>query len=155
MIGWVHWLMFLLFAGWGVYLIIAIYKFNSKRNPNADYVGVKSHYSQYAEYGVIVFEAFLLIGLSIPLYAQLKTDLPKNNELLHIRVIAPQFAWNIHYPGPDGKFGESNIDLVAIGIGHDVSRYYKKAIKISDVQELGDVMITQLSSLFKNKKKLH
>tara|TARA_Y100000590_G_scaffold462083_1_gene625278 strand:+ start:486 stop:1430 length:945 start_codon:yes stop_codon:yes gene_type:complete len=112
MIGWVHWLMFLLFAGWGIYLIIVIYKFNSKRNPNADYIGVKSHYSQYAEYGVIVFEAFLLIGLSIPLYAQLKTDLPKNNESLHVRVIAQQFAWNIHYPGPDGKFGESNIDLV-------------------------------------------
>jgi len=43
MIGWVHWLMFLLFAGWGIYLIIAIFKFNSKRNPKADYVGVKSH----------------------------------------------------------------------------------------------------------------
>jgi len=48
-----------------------------------------------------------------------------------------------------------DIEILAIGIGHDVSRYYKKAIKISDVQELGDVMITQLSSLFKNKKKLH
>ena len=48
-----------------------------------------------------------------------------------------------------------NIEILAIGIGHDVSRYYKKAIKISDVQELGDVMISQLSSLFENKKKLH
>ena len=48
-----------------------------------------------------------------------------------------------------------NIEILAIGIGHDVSRYYKKAIKISDVQELGDVMIGQLSSLFENKKKLH
>ena len=112
MIGWVHWLMFILFAGWGIYLIIALFKFSSKRNPKADYIGVKSHYSQYAEYGVIIFEAFLLIGLSIPLYAQLKTDLPKNNELHHVRVIAQQFAWNIHYPGPDGKFGKTNINLV-------------------------------------------
>ena len=45
----------------------------------------------------------------------------------------------------------SNIELLAIGIGHDVSRYYKKAIKISDVQELGDVMISQLSNLFEKK----
>ena len=59
MIGWVHWFMFILFAGWGIYLIIAIFKFSSKRNPKADYAGVKSHYSQYAEYGIIVFEAFL------------------------------------------------------------------------------------------------
>ena len=111
MIGWVHWLMLFLFVGWGIYLVIVIFKFNSKRNPKADYIGVKSHYSQYVEYGVIIFEAFLLIGLSIPLYAQLKTNLPKDN-VHHVRVIAQQFAWNIHYPGPDGKFGNTNIDLV-------------------------------------------
>ena len=50
---------------------------------------------------------------------------------------------------------KSDIEILAIGIGHDVSRYYKKAIKITDVQELGDVMIEQLSGLFENKKKLH
>jgi len=50
---------------------------------------------------------------------------------------------------------KSDTEILAIGIGHDVSRYYKKAIKITDVQELGDVMISQLSGLFDNKKKLH
>ena len=50
---------------------------------------------------------------------------------------------------------KSDVEILAIGIGHDVSRYYSKAIKITDVQELGDVMIEQLSGLFVNKKKLH
>jgi len=50
---------------------------------------------------------------------------------------------------------KSDIEILAIGIGHDVSRYYSKAIKITDVQELGDVMIDQLSNLFSNKRKLH
>jgi len=50
---------------------------------------------------------------------------------------------------------KNDIEILAIGIGHDVSRYYKKAIKITDVQELGDVMIEQLSGLFENKKKLN
>ena len=50
---------------------------------------------------------------------------------------------------------KSDIEILAIGIGHDVSRYYSKAIKIVDVQELGDVMIDQLSGLFNNKHKLH
>ena len=50
---------------------------------------------------------------------------------------------------------KSDVEILAIGIGHDVSRYYKKAIKINDVQELGDVMIGQLSGLFEDKKKLH
>jgi len=55
------------------------------------------------------------------------------------------------------KYVESkkDIEILAIGIGHDVSRYYSKAIKITDVQELGDVMIAELSNLFKNKEKLN
>ena len=47
----------------------------------------------------------------------------------------------------------SNIEILAVGIGHDVTRYYNKAIKIADVQELGDVMINQLTNLFEEKKK--
>ncbi len=50
---------------------------------------------------------------------------------------------------------KTDIEILAIGIGHDVSRYYNRAIKITDVNELGDVMISQLSSLFDKKSKLH
>ena len=51
----------------------------------------------------------------------------------------------------------SNIEVLAVGIGHEVTRYYKRAIKIADVQELGDVMINQLTKLFskKSKKTIH
>ncbi len=52
---------------------------------------------------------------------------------------------------------KTNIELLAIGIGHDVTRYYNRAVKITDVQDLGDVMINQLTSLFdeKSKKTIH
>ncbi len=52
---------------------------------------------------------------------------------------------------------KSDVELLAIGIGHDVTRYYNKAVKITDVQDLGDVMINQLTDLFveNNKKTLH
>ena len=52
---------------------------------------------------------------------------------------------------------KTNIELLAIGIGHDVTRYYNQAVKITDVQDLGDVMINQLTELFveKNKNTLH
>ena len=50
---------------------------------------------------------------------------------------------------------KQEIEILAIGIGHDVSRYYSKAIKITDVQELGDVMISELSNLFENNKVLN
>ena len=47
----------------------------------------------------------------------------------------------------------SSVELLAIGIGHDVTRYYDKAIKIADVQDLGDAMINQLTDLFSEDKK--
>ena len=52
---------------------------------------------------------------------------------------------------------KTTIELLAIGIGHDVTRYYNQAVKITDVQDLGDVMINQLTDLFveKNKKTIH
>ena len=52
---------------------------------------------------------------------------------------------------------KSNVELLAIGIGHDVTRYYNKAVKITDVQDLGDVMINQLTDLFveNNKNTIH
>ena len=49
----------------------------------------------------------------------------------------------------------SDVEILAVGIGHDVTRYYNKAIKIADVQDLGDVMINQLTELFSNKKKIN
>tara|TARA_B110000444_G_scaffold259449_1_gene303231 strand:+ start:141 stop:1949 length:1809 start_codon:yes stop_codon:yes gene_type:complete len=48
----------------------------------------------------------------------------------------------------------STIELLAIGIGHDVKRYYSRAVKIADVQDLGDVMINQLTDLFVEEGKI-
>ncbi len=49
----------------------------------------------------------------------------------------------------------SSVELLAIGIGHDVTRYYNRAVKITDVHDLGDVMINQLTDLFSSKKVIH
>ena len=42
----------------------------------------------------------------------------------------------------------SPVELTAIGIGHDVTRYYERAVIIPDIAELGDVMLSELSGLF-------
>jgi len=112
--GWIHWFMLILFIGWGFFFILTLYKFGFKNNnEKADYEGVKNHYSTYAEYGVILFEVFLLIAFAMPVWSMVKTDVPDvDNETIEIRVIAQQFAWNIHYPGADGKFGTTRMDLV-------------------------------------------
>ncbi|HWA62714.1 MAG TPA: cobaltochelatase subunit CobT [Caulobacteraceae bacterium] len=44
--------------------------------------------------------------------------------------------------------GKSPVELIAIGIGHDVTRYYRRAVTIVDVEQLGGVITEQLASLF-------
>lgn len=46
---------------------------------------------------------------------------------------------------------QSPVQLVAIGIGHDVTRYYKRAVTIMDVEQLGGTMVEQLAGLFEDK----
>ena len=43
---------------------------------------------------------------------------------------------------------KSDIEVLAIGIGHDVSRYYSKAVTIMDVDQLGEVLLNELSEIF-------
>ena len=44
--------------------------------------------------------------------------------------------------------GKSPVELCAIGIGHDVTRYYTKAVTIMDAEQLGGTMVEQLAGLF-------
>ena len=108
----VHWFMAVLFIGWGVFFIYTLIRFRASKNPKADYHGVKSHFSSYIEIAVAVIEVGLLFGFAFPIWASRVNDVPKGPNAVQIRVVAQQFAWNIHYPGPDGVFGKSSADLV-------------------------------------------
>ena len=111
--GWVHWLMLLLFVGWGAFFIFTIIKFREGAHTTANYDGVKSHFSRYVEIVIIVFEAVLLVGFAYPIWSELRTDVPEiTADTIEVRVIAQQFAWNCHYPGTDGKFGITRPELV-------------------------------------------
>ncbi len=113
MSGWVHWLMIILFVGWGIFFIVTLFKFGIMSSGKVDRDGVKSHASTYSEYAIIVVEAFLLVSFAIPLWSLTKTDIPDATEsTIEVRVIAQQFAWNIHYSGVDGKFGRTYASLV-------------------------------------------
>jgi len=49
--------------------------------------------------------------------------------------------------------GGSQVEITAIGIGHDVTRYYKRAITIADADELAKALIDELADLFEEKKR--
>jgi cytochrome c oxidase subunit II len=108
----VHGLMLLLFVGWGIFFITALIKFNRRANPRANYEGVKSHISGIIEIAIVGIEILLLAAFSIPFWAKQVNAFPNRPDTLNVRIVAEQFAWNIHYPGKDGKFGKTDIKLI-------------------------------------------
>ena len=112
MIGWIHVFMLILFVGWSGFFLYCLFRFRQARNPVADYRGVTSNRSTYSEIGVAVVEAVILIGFAIPLWAARVDAMPPENEALIVQVTGEQFAWNVHYPGPDRVFGRTDITLL-------------------------------------------
>jgi cytochrome c oxidase subunit 2 len=112
LIGWIHIFMAILFVGWGGFFLYAIIRFRQSRNPVADYRGVTSHRSTYLEVGVAVVEAILLVGFAIPLWAARVDAQPEEANTLTVQVTGEQFAWNVHYPGPDRLFGRTDVKLL-------------------------------------------
>ena len=72
----VHWVMLVLFVGWSLFFLYVLWRFRAKRNPVADHTGVTSHTSTWLEGAVAVVEAILLIGFSIPLWAERVAGFP-------------------------------------------------------------------------------
>ena len=112
MIVLVHWLMLILFVGWGAFFLYVLVRFRRGANPRASYTGAKGKISKGLEVGVAVVEVLLLVFYAIPAWAKRVRAFPSENEAVVVRVVGEQFAWNIHYPGPDGKFGRTDIAKV-------------------------------------------
>jgi len=108
----VHLLIAVVFVGWGLFLAYTLWRFRAGRQREPDPQGPRSRASGYAEVAVVVAEVVLLVGFSIPLWSQRVEGFPTAEEALEVRVVAQQFAWNVHYPGPDGVFGRGKSALV-------------------------------------------
>ena len=113
MIVLVHWLMAVLFVGWGLFFVFVLFKFRRKANPRADYAGAHGKLSKGVEILIVIAEMVLLVGYAIPAWARRVQQFPADNEATVVRVVGEQFAWNIQYPGADGKFGRSDPKLMA------------------------------------------
>jgi cytochrome c oxidase subunit 2 len=66
----------------------------------------------YLEIAILLFEIVLLVFLSSPIWFDYKKGFPEEKDALVVRIVAEQFAWNIHYPGKDGKFGPTKSELM-------------------------------------------
>jgi len=123
MIVLVHWLMLALFVGWGSFFLFVLVRFRRGANPKADYTGAKGKIAKGSEVGIMAIEMALLIVYAIPAWAARVAQFPAESEAVVVRVVGEQFAWNVHYPGPDRTFGRTDIKLVSadnpLGLDND------------------------------------
>ena len=99
----VHWLMAVLFVGWGTFFTYTLVRFRASANPKADYAGVKSHTSTQLEIGVAVDRGGHPADRlrRSPPGPHRVNDIPARGG----RVDRPphrsrkQFEWHSHYPG--------------------------------------------------------
>jgi len=108
----VHLLMLVLFVGWGTYFAFTLFRFRRSRQPRADAHGARGRFALATEIGVVIAEAVLLVIFALPLWFERTSARPPDAGALVIRVVAEQFAWNVQYPGADGKFGDTKLSLV-------------------------------------------
>ena len=102
--------LFLAFFGYFAYVLA---RFRQSAHPTASYAGMTSQWSMYVVLAIILAEGTLLVAFEMPEWRARINDLPSSQEATVIRVVAEQYAWNVHYPGPDGLFGRTDINLVA------------------------------------------
>lgn len=108
----VHWLMAVLFVGWSAFFVYVLVRFRRAAQPTAMHRGMRGRWSTWIEGGVLAAEIILLAYFSIPAWSARVDAFPSEQQSTVVRVVAEQFAWNVHYPGPDGRFGRTDPRLL-------------------------------------------
>jgi len=112
MLEFCHWFMLALAVGWSIFFVYTLWRFRAGRSPKADYYGVRTKASTHIEFMVVLIDVLLLIGFAVPLWAKRVNHFPLGDAIT-VKVVAQQFAWNFHYPGPDGVFGRQDPNLIS------------------------------------------
>jgi len=87
-------------------------RFRQSAHPRASYAGVRPFWPAVAIALVILGDALVLATTALPVWLSRTTPPPADPPPLEVRVVAEQFVWNIHYPGPDGRFGRTSDALI-------------------------------------------
>src|SRR5258707_2908647 len=83
----VHWLMLVLFVGWGAFFLFVLFRFRRGANPRADYAGAKGKFAKSTEIAVAIIEIVLLVGYAIPAWAIRVKAFPSESEAVVVRVV--------------------------------------------------------------------
>jgi len=147
----VHILMLVLAAGWGVYFAWVLIRFRRGRQPRASDATASGRVALSIETAVVIAEAALLVVIALPVWYARTSAQPTLRDAVAVRVVAEQFAWNVHYPGADGEFGTTRLALVSadnpIGLDRSSPRGRDDIVVINQVHlPIGRPAVVQLSS---------
>ena len=109
----IHWHMFVIFAVWLTLFIVILIRFRRGANPEPRQAGVRLLWPALAIGSVIVGDVLILATQALPAWSARMAPPPAAETPIEIRVTAEQFAWSIHYPGPDSVFGRTDSTLIS------------------------------------------
>ena len=149
----VHVLMGVLFVGWAIYFGWVLVRFRARRQPQANHGGAGGRAALATEIGVVVAEVVLLVGFALPIWfsrTSVQSATPAGDATV-VRVVAEQFAWNIHYPGNDGEFGATSPALVSgtnpLGLDRASTHGQDDVVVVNQLHvPVGRPVVIQLSS---------
>jgi cytochrome c oxidase subunit 2 len=104
--------MAVLFVGWSAFFVYVLVRFRRGAHPVAMHRGMRGRWSTWIEGGVLAAEIVLLAYFSVPVWSARVDAFPSEQQSTVVRVVAEQFAWNVHYPGADGRFGRTDAALL-------------------------------------------
>jgi cytochrome c oxidase subunit 2 len=98
---------------WGAFFIYCLFRFRASRQPEPSTSSLPTALPVVAIALVILGDALVLATAALPAWTS-RVHLPDAAQRpLEVRVVAEQFAWNVHYPGPDGRFGPTSDALIS------------------------------------------
>jgi len=124
----IHWHMLLIFTGWLALFILILIKFRQGANPEPRQSGARLLWPAIAIGAVIAGDVVILATQALPAWSARVAPPPAGVTPVEVRVTGEQFAWNIHYPGPDGVFGKTDTTLISasnpVGINREDAAAY-------------------------------
>lgn len=109
----IHAAMFAILILWGIFFVYLLMRYRKREGIPAEGGHEKSALpSLLPDITVMVLEILLIAFYAIPVWSRIKMTFPRPENAHTVEIVAEQFSWNVHYPGPDGKFGRRDPRLI-------------------------------------------
>lgn len=110
----IHGAMLTIFVLWSIFFVYLLVKYKKREGVPAQGEEHESFWGLLPDIAVTIFEIGLIAFYAIPVWSRIRLSGPPApmNATNRIEILAEQFAWNVHYPGPDGKFGKRDPKLI-------------------------------------------